>query len=106
MEKEEYHSAVKKCQENANRLKAKAALERVKYKDTCLIKEIKKLSGPLIKASVQMWLMDAVERMKEWGSFKEVYMKMYYRNETEDAVLKFTAKIERLTTHKDADLVN
>ena len=38
--------------------------------------------------------------------FKEVYMKIYNRNEAEDEISKFTEKIEMLSTHKDVNLVN
>ena len=91
---------------SANKLKAEAALERAKHKDTCLIKEVKKLSCPLIKASLPDVVDGCSGEEVIVGKLKEVYMEIYNRNEAEDEVLKFTAKIERLTTHKDGDLVN
>ena len=91
---------------SANKLKAEAALEGTKHKDTCLIKEVKKLSCPLIKASLPDVVDGCSGEEVIVGKLKEVYMEIYNRNEAEDEVLKFTDKIERLTTHKDGDLVN
>ena len=90
--KERFTIQLSRCQANANKIKAEVALERAKHKDTCLIKEIKKLNGLTLKMSLSD-VVDGCSREEAIvDKFKEVYMKMYNKNEAEEEISKFIEK--------------
>ena len=74
--------------------------------DSCLIKEIKKMSDPMTKPS----LPEAVDGCTGEGAivekFKEVYMMMYNKNAAEDEVFKISDQVEKLIAHNDAATVS
>ena len=81
--RKDYHRAVNSCLNNANRLKAKAALEKAQNKDSCLIKELKKLYSPS-----RQNLPDEVDGC--YGEDTIVNKFIYNRNESDKDIATFT----------------
>ena len=83
------------CLKNYNRLKAKAALEKVKNKDSCLLKELEKHHGPsrenLPDEVDGCYGEDAIV-----NKFKELYQNIYNRNESDKYIATFTEKNRKI----------